>query len=321
MEPSISTDKLSIGYSTPENAILSNVNINLKGGEFVCLLGANGAGKSTLIRTVGGLLKKLTGKVKVNNLDFDTLSINEVAHPISSGNLTVYELVALGRYPHTNWIMSLTENDKRHINEAIDITGIAPLLDRNVNELSDGQLQKCQIARALAQNCPIMILDEPTTHLDLNNRVEVMRLLRNLAHDKNKLVMVATHELDLALQMADSFLVISGDGIERGVPEDLVLTGVLDRVFEMKGYDLKSGRTIFTPVQKLSTRVLGQGYPALWTRNALERNGFAVDKGSGDVKITVKHEKDAQIKWEIEYGEKKEVCYSIQDLVESLKNI
>jgi len=326
MRPSLITKDLSIGYSNIDNPVLSGIDIQLHGGEFNCLLGANGAGKSTLIRTLCGFQKKLGGEVSIDNLKLNRIfdvakNISVVlTDPVISGNLTVYELVALGRYPHTNWIMSLTESDRYEVQNALQTVGVVHLSDRNINELSDGQLQKCQIARALAQNCPIMILDEPTTHLDLNNRVEVMRLLRDLAHKENKLILVATHELDLALQMADNFLVISKSGIEKGVPEDLVLTGVLDEVFEMKGFDLKSGRTIFEPEENLTTNVSGDGYPLLWTKNALERTGYSVISTNADIQIEVSQDGENGLKWEVNYKNVNEQLHSIGQLIDCIKS-
>ncbi len=326
MKPSLTCQNLTIGYSAG-NPILSNIDIELQGGEFNCLLGANGAGKSTLIRTLCGFQKNIGGEVKVNShklnrvLDVAKNVSVVLTDPINSGNLSVYELVALGRYPHTNWIMSLNESDKHTIHEALHLVGIVHLSDRNIHELSDGQLQKCQIARALAQKCPIMILDEPTTHLDLNNRVEIMRLLRTLAHKENKLILVATHELDLALQMADNFLVISKDGIEKGVPEDLVLSGVLDKVFEMKGFDLKSGRTIFEPEEKLTINVSGTGYPLLWTKNAFERTGYSVISGQADIQILVALGKGNEINWVVENQHVKEQFQSIAGMLDYIRKI
>ncbi len=324
----ILTKDLAIGYKKGKNikVVLNDLNIELCGGEFICLLGANGSGKSTLIRTIAGFQAPLGGEVIVDGQKIDSFSRQAIAQRISVvltdrvavSNLNVFDLVSLGRYPFTNWLVNLTKEDKQAIDSAIKLTGITDLLDSKIFELSDGQIQKCMIARALAQDGPIMILDEPTTHLDLNNRVEIMRLLRELAHNQNKTILVATHELDLALQMADSFLLISQNGIQKGIPEDLILSGVLDEVFQMKGYDLKSGRAVFLPTRKLSIAIEGEGYAKLWTRNALERNGFEAKEHSGNLTLKVHMAGENRCEWSILHSGEQHRFNSVKDLIEFL---
>ncbi len=330
-ESTIQTRNLSIGYKKGKNTsvVLDGINIEINGGELVCLLGANGAGKSTLIRTIAGFQAPLNGSVFINGKELEDYSRLNLAQKISvvltdrvtGANLNVYDLVSLGRYPFTNWFVNLTNEDQKIINNAIELAGIGDLLQTKIYELSDGQLQKCMIARALAQDGPIMILDEPTTHLDLNNRVEIMRLLRQLAHSQDKTILVATHELDLALQMADSFLLISSTGIVKGMPEDLILSGALDDVFQMKGYDLKSGRAVFLPTKKLRIAIEGDGYRKLWTKNALERNGFNVDEISYDLVLKVFETKKNSCKWSISWFEKEQNFQSVSELITFLISI
>jgi len=330
-ESTIKTSNLSIGYKKgkKKSVVLEGINIELCGGELVCLLGVNGSGKSTLIRTISGFQPPLEGSVSINGKELDDYSRLNLAQKISvvltdrvSGtNLNVYDLVSLGRYPYTNWFVSLSENDQKAIDHAIELAGINDLLQRKIYELSDGQLQKCMIARALAQDGPIMILDEPTTHLDLNNRVEIMRLLRTLAHNQDKTILVATHELDLALQMADSFLLISSEGILKGMPEDLILSGALDNVFQLKGYDLKSGRAVFLPTKKLRIVVEGDGYCKLWTKNALERNGFNVDENRHDLVLKVSESDNKSCKWSINWSGKQQIFLSVSELIAFLLSI
>lgn len=327
-ENTIRTIDLAIGYNKGKNVkvVLDNLNIELSGGEFICLLGANGSGKSTLIRTIAGFQAPLGGKVIIDGRKIESFSRQTLAQRISvvltdrvaASNLNVFDLVSLGRYPFTNWLVNLTKEDKQAINNAIKQTGISDLLDSKIFELSDGQIQKCMIARALAQDGPIMILDEPTTHLDLNNRVEIMRLLRELAHNQSKTILVATHELDLALQMADSFLLISRNGIQKGIPEDLILSGVLDEVFQMKGYDLRSGRAVFSPTRKLSIAIEGEGYSKLWTKNALERNGFEVKEHSVNLTLKVNTAGENSCEWSILHSQVLHEFYTVKDLIEFL---
>lgn len=181
----------------------------------------------------------------------------------------------------------MTEADQSKIDEAVQQVRIQDLLDKPIHELSDGQMQMVMIARALAQDTPVLLLDEPTAHLDLNNRVEIMNLLRKLAKENNKAILVSTHELDLALQTADVvWLATSQKSIRVGMPEDLVLDGTFDEVFQFKGFDLKTGRVRQEPYRNTGVQLIGEGHAYLWTKNALERNGFHIDPNSSlSVKI------------------------------------
>ena len=155
---------------------------------------------------------------------------------------------------------------------------IEALINKRLFELSDGQLQMAMIAKALAQETPILFLDEPTAHLDLNNRVEVMNTLRELSRTAGKTILVATHELDLALQTADKIWLATHDKkIKEGIPEDLVLDGSFDEVFQFKGYDLKTGKVQHKAYRNIAVNVIGEGHEYLWTKNALERNGYEVN--------------------------------------------
>src|SRR5690349_12551728 len=157
--------------------------------------------------------------------------------------MTVYEMVSFGRYPYLDWTIRPDKEDKRRIGEAIEQVKIQHLVTQKLSELSDGQMQLVMIARALAQDTPLMLLDEPTAHLDLNNRIEIMKLLRTLAHQTGKAIIVSSHDLDLALQTADLIWLAGRDqNIITGLPEDLVLKGVFDDIFRFKGFDLKTGK-------------------------------------------------------------------------------
>jgi iron complex transport system ATP-binding protein len=167
------------------------------------------------------------------------------------------------------------------------------LRNKKIHELSDGQLQMVMIARAVVQDTPAILLDEPTAHLDLNNRLEIMNLLRRLAHQSKKAILVSTHELDLALQTAD---IIWLAGLEKniisGIPEDLVLNGSFDSIFQFKGFDLKTGKVEHDPHRKLVIALDGSGHEYLWTKNALQRNGFIVDGQPVDHRVTVSQDED-----------------------------
>ena len=192
----LSAEGLSVGYhkSGKELPVLDNLRFDLKKGELVCLMGPNGVGKSTLIKTLSRAQQPLSGNIQLEGIALADYSHPEFAlhvsvvltDPVNIGNLTVEELVTFGRYPHTGWNLSFTEADKSAVRRAIKQTGIEDIANKRIFELSDGQRQKVMIARALSQNTPVIILDEPTAHLDLNNRVEIINLLKKLARESDK---------------------------------------------------------------------------------------------------------------------------------------
>ncbi len=283
MNPPLHTQHLSVGYSTEKNSnqLFTHLNLNLNSGELVCFMGPNGIGKSTLLRTLAGLQKPLSGEIK----GIDSKSIGLVlTDRITTTNMTVNELVTYGRYPYLDWSISLSDSDKKIIEDSIDQVRIQHLREKKLYELSDGQMQMAMIARALAQQTPVLLLDEPTAHLDLNNRVEIMNLLRSLSRNEGKAILVATHELDLALQTADLIWLATNDKkIKIGMPEDLVLDGSFDEVFQFKGFDLKTGKVQHEAHRGVTVQLMGEGHELLWTKNAFERCGYDVIEKSDRV--------------------------------------
>lgn len=286
---------LTIGYQSDgvKNILFENLEVSLSPGELVCFMGPNGVGKSTLIRTLAGL--QLPINQKGSWADPKKISV-VLTDKVSAVNMTVEELVTYGRYPYLDWNIKLNKADVHIIEKAIEFTRIQHLVSKKLYELSDGQLQMAMIARALAQDTPVILLDEPTAHLDLNNRVEIMNLLRKLSRTEGKAILVATHELDLALQTADIVWLASRDKkILTGIPEDLVLNGSFDSVFQFKGFDLKTGKVSHETFRNISIDLSGEGHHYLWTKNALERCGYEVSQKSEN-KITI-IEKDSQVRW------------------------
>lgn len=278
--PLVQTIDLSIGYSQDgaELCLFENLNMALEAGELVCFMGRNGVGKSTLIRTVAGLQKPLGGKIVIPKQQAVALVLTD---KITATHMSVYDLIAYGRYPYLNWNISLGQKDHELIDEAIALVHIEPLIRKRLFELSDGQFQMVMIAKALAQDTPILLLDEPTAHLDLNNRVEIMNTLRELSQKAGKAILVATHELDLALQTADRIWLATNDKkITEGIPEDLVLDGSFDEVFQLKGFDLKTGKIHHKPFRNIAVTLTGDGHDYLWTKNALERAGYLIENNS-----------------------------------------
>lgn len=237
----IETVDLEIGFTSKKEkkVIASAMNLKFSSGKLITLIGENGIGKSTLLRTLSGIQPKINGKILLYNKDLKNLNFNYLSKKISlvltdkiaSSNLTVWELVALGRQPYTNWIGTLTKEDYLQINQAITRTEIEHLIHKKHTEISDGQLQKVLIARALAQDTPIIILDEPTTHLDLLHKVNVFRLLQKLAHETNKCILFSTHDIDLAIQLSDEMIVMTSTNTYQDLPCNLIEQGVFEGLF------------------------------------------------------------------------------------------
>lgn len=252
----LSTSNLSIGYSSKKevNCIAQNLNLELQTGKLISLIGANGIGKSTLLRTLTGIQKPLSGTVFLNGKEIEHYTPIELAQNLSlvlteklpPSNLTVFELVALGRQPYTNWIGTLSTDDLEKINQAIQLTQIEHLTTKKHYEISDGQLQKVLIARALAQDTPVIILDEPTTHLDLLHKVSLFKLLKKLASETQKCILLSTHDLDLAIQLSDEMIVMTEENVIQDQPCNLISKGVFSSLFndETIVFDEQKGKFI-----------------------------------------------------------------------------
>ncbi len=245
MKAIIQLRSLSIGYSLgygKQKLVAEAINQNLHEGEITCLLGRNGAGKSTLIRTISGFQPPLSGEILINGKNLYKLSENERAQSVgvvltdrtNAGGITVFDLIALGRHPHTGFFGGLKEKDKAEIQASMEKVGIVEKSDAYVSELSDGERQKAMIAKALAQECPIILLDEPTAFLDINSRIETMELLRNLTKKEKKCVLLSTHDVESAVRMADNFwLMAKKYPFTSGSPEELISSGVFDDFFDL----------------------------------------------------------------------------------------
>ena len=236
---------LNIGYLTKghQNVVAQGLNATISSGELTCLLGRNGIGKSTLLRTLSAFQPKLGGQILLNGSDISALSDKALSRLIGIvltekpdiRNMTVEELVGLGRSPYTGFWGTLTEEDRNIVSESIHLVGIEPLRKRMVQTLSDGERQKVMIAKALAQQTPIIYLDEPTAFLDYPSKVEVLQLLRRLAAEEQKTIFLSTHDVELALQLADRLWLMDTDGLSVGTPHELSAQGALSRFIERPG--------------------------------------------------------------------------------------
>ncbi|WP_291788128.1 ABC transporter ATP-binding protein [Cecembia sp.] len=282
----LTASNLNLGYQKGNliNTIAENLEFELKKGELTCLLGPNGVGKSTLIKTIMGQLPPLKGQIYLDGKPIQQYGLREISKKIAvvltdkirMGTLSVRQLVELGRIPHTGWLGSLSPTDQNKVENAIEATNIKYLADRSLSELSDGQLQKVMIARALAQDGEILLLDEPTAHLDLVNRLEIMRLLKEIANKENKAVLITTHDLEIAIETADEFwLMPCGSPLITGLPEDLIIQQKLDVLLPSQSmhFDKKTGK-IKGKANDSDIIIKGPEFLKKWIESALAKNNI-----------------------------------------------
>ena len=289
MSSALRTIDLAVGYPSKRSktVVLEDLNLSVRAGEMVCLAGPNGIGKSTLLRTISKIQPPLSGSVEINGVDLSRLNHIALARSLGvvlterpvAGALPAHRLVELGRYPHINWLGQLGPHDHDVVDWAIDAVSAGHLASRDSSKLSDGERQRIMIARALAQEPAILLLDEPTAFLDVPSRVELMGLLRRLVRDEELAIVVSTHDFDLALRMADTlWLIAPGGRLYAGAPEDLILAGRVPEAFPAETIRFHPDERAFRPVtsSRESAVVEGEGLHALLAAAVLEREGFKV---------------------------------------------
>ena len=239
---------LSIGYSSVK-AIISDINLSVKKNCLISLIGPNGCGKSTLIKSLCGLHPILDGEISINGKSINKYSTKELSmllsfvlsEKIDSGKLTVYDIISIGRHNYSNWWGTLDDGDKQIIERVLKIMNLESLANRFYFELSDGERQRVMIAKSLAQDTPIIILDEPTSHLDLPNRIDIFRLLKEIVSQENKSIILSTHELDLALTYSDKLWIINTQSkIQECSPDDPNMNLILQECFKLNNFQFKT---------------------------------------------------------------------------------
>lgn len=242
MENVLSANDLCVGYvcKCGVNPVHHHLNFSLRRGELVSLCGPNGAGKSTLLRTISNLQPQLAGEIELMGKPLSEYSEMELSRTIGivltdraqTGGLTVEEVVSLGRQPYTGFFGRLSNSDKELVKSAIHSVGMDANANKYMAELSDGEKQKVMIAKTLVQECPVVILDEPTAFLDVASRIEITQLLHDIAHEQNRAVLLSTHDLEQALRLSDKLWLLTNKGLQTGTPEELVNNHQIDTLFE-----------------------------------------------------------------------------------------
>ncbi len=304
MVPVVSLSHLDIGFATHPAPLLRDFSAELRSRELVCLMGPNGAGKTTLLRTLLGLHLPLRGTVFIAGRELASLSRRFLAQRVSvvlpgriaAGQLRAEELVALGRLPYTRWHGRYSARDREMALEALDRVEALEFRHRRVAELSDGERQRVLIARALAQDTSLLLMDEPTAFLDMTHRIHITRLLRRLAQE-GKAILMTTHDLDLALHYGDRLWLWdpAGRQMRMGAPEDLMLSGALSKVFAARDiqFDPATGFLQRPAPAGPAIHVTGNPMAVTWAGRALNRKGFAVTVRPEATPVSLRYQDDS----------------------------
>ncbi len=326
----LNIDQLSIGYKTGKDSCVlhKDLSFGIQQGEMNCLLGPNGAGKSTLLRSVSGFQQVFGGDIQVNGVSIKEIPAVELARSIAvvltdridAGNLRVFDIASMGRYPYTSFWGALTTQDMRAVTHALQVTGMLEMKNRMFTSLSDGEKQKVMIAKALAQDTPIMILDEPTAFLDFPSKIEIMRLLKKLSTDTSKSILMSTHDVELAIQSADRiFLLAQEKPFVAGIPEDLVINDHIHNFFEKPGVEFskETGAFRISGPQVKEIGLVGNGLTAQWLTRALNRKGYKViDDETLPVSIRISAKND----YVLRINEDEKQCGCIEDVFKVLSD-
>lgn len=288
MNSIITVKQVDVGYN--KKTVISDVNIDGMKGQIICLLGPNGAGKSTILRTLAGILAPINGCITIDGQEIQRIKKKEISKKmalvltdtVSPGLMTVKELVSMGRTPYTNFIGKLTENDKKIVQNALETVDAVHLSNRYYDELSDGEKQKVMIARALVQEPELIILDEPTSHLDIKHKVEVIQVLQRLVNEKHITVILSLHDIDLAIKGCQTVLLVNdGKVVAQGTPEEIVKKGCIQKLYGIKGarYNELFGSVELNGSKAHDVFVTGGNATGIHIYRALARKGFGMVAG------------------------------------------
>ncbi len=323
----LETRELGIGYSVNRKTttLHDRLNLSLHRGDLVCIIGPNGSGKSTLLRTLGGLQPSIKGSITIFGNNLDKLKFTERSRLLSIvltektaiENITVEEIAALGRYTETNWLGTMNENDRKIVHSSLKMVGLQNFGNRQYGTLSDGEKQRTFIAKALASQAPLMLLDEPTAHLDIPNRVEIMTLLRKLTRNNHQSVLVSTHDLDLATQLADEIWLMEKDNVMLcTTPEEAISSGTINDCFGSKSIEFhpEYGRFVVKMKPKGSVFVTGKGIHYEMSLKALKRIGFTIDPVGATSTIHVENQS-----WTLTAGTKTYKSEKLADIIRQVR--
>ncbi|NLI23748.1 MAG: ABC transporter ATP-binding protein [Bacteroidales bacterium] len=321
----ISFQTLTTGYfkrSQPV-AVSCGISASAEKGELIALIGLNGTGKSTLLRTLAALQTPLVGEILLENKKlryFTSESLSRTIAFVSSSRarspaVKVREMVELGRYPYTNWVGSLTSDDKSKVLEALTSVNTLHLAGQPLDQISDGEFQRVHIARALCQDTPVILLDEPTAFLDVINRYEIVVLLRDLCRLKNKTILFSTHDWSAALQLADRIWYLHEGTLTEGAPEDILMTGQLDAHFDGKDFYVnpETGQIRFTEHPMYQVALDPEAASNAWLMKAMKRAGIVHNPGA---ELSVAFHGN---QWELTYGSNCSRHQSILDLINAVR--
>jgi len=342
MESTVVIKDLTIGYAKSwrkedngKKVIARNINASIRQGELTCLLGANGVGKSTLLRTLSGFLNKLDGEIFIMGRELSTYTPKDLSKTLGVvltdkcdiRNMSAREIIGMGRSPYTSFWGTLGKEDYQIVDDAIEMIGIGHLKERMVHTLSDGERQKVMIAKSLAQQTPIIFLDEPTAFLDFPSKVEIMQLLHKLTREAGRTVFLSTHDMELALQIADKIWIMDKKcGFAIGTPEDLAISGNLSAFFTRKGITFNYETGLFNVENKVHKSVCLKGKHGPlqnMVKKALHRNGIGAIRPCGentdqlpkDIVATIIIGTDKDIPFTIIIGEQEYKARSIEELL------
>ena len=325
----LSLESLLIGYRSGgrRSALIPSLTASVRKGELIALIGQNGTGKSTLLRTITGLHPPLKGNVIIRGKKLGDYQRYDLAknigyistEPVRVNNMKVIDLVRLGRYPHTSWTGKFEKEDHELVADAIRKTGLEDFTARYINELSDGERQRAMIARILAQDAEILVMDEPTAFLDIRSRYEMIHLLHDLSFSRGKTIIFSTHDMLTAIGESDRIWLISADSFSDGAPEDLILKGSFEKLFAGSVVKFNSSDATFSYRREMRGMVgiEADGIVRYWTEKAANRAGFEASDAVGGIRIKV-IAGDNSIKWQANRGTEVIAFSSLYDLVKWL---